>query len=414
MSATSTPLTLPMTNGVSMSLTGAALMWLLCILAVGSFVWSILAWPRSAGSGAWAILRRVGHQLSVLVLVIAALGVMLNREYDWYSNWSDLAASFSSATPSGDIQVAGAAPSDAGAGLLDGSPNAPPAGGATARGGAVLDSAASLGLESDPGPGGQYEVFSVPGPISGHTGDVSIWFPPDYGTAAQAHHRFPVIEAFHGVPGSPRQLSGTFVNIGHEVAAQVAAHHLRDAIVVMPSYTPGGLDTECVNGTGSRPRMEDWITKDIPAWVEAHVRVDRDRGSWATFGFSAGGWCAAMSAMLHPETYAAAIVLQGYFQPTFEAPYIPFVSSSPDGQHYDLLRLAHVAPPRVALWILTSKADPVSYRTTAALLANAQPPLSITADVLTNGGHRTSVWTPLVPTTLQWLGTNLPGFAPVT
>jgi enterochelin esterase-like enzyme len=179
----------------------------------------------------------------------------------------------------------------------------------------------------------------------------------------------------------------------------------------MPNYTPGKVDTECVNGADGRPRMEDWVTKDVPAWVDSHIRVNRDRGSWATLGFSAGGWCAGMAALLHPETYAAAIVFQGYFQPTFERPYIPFTARSPEGQHYDLANLARHEPPRVALWLLTSKADPVSYATTEALLSQAKPPLSVTAVVLNNGGHRASVWLPFVPTTFDWLGSNIPGFA---
>ena len=393
-----------------MSLTGATLMWLLIIAALAFFVWSVLAWPRSAGPGWWAISRRVGYQLGVLVLVVAALGAGLNREYGWYANWTDLAAAFSSAAPAGAVEVAGAPPSVAAAGHLGGTDGA--AASDTEPGASNLGSAAALGLSPNPGPDGQYRTFTVPGPISGHSGPVTVWFPAGYTSAVQRLHRFPVIEAFHGVPGSPLQLTSGFVNIGATLAEQVRAGHLRDAIVVLPDYTPGQIDTECVNGTGSALRMEDWLTKDIPEWVGGHVRVDRDRGSWATLGFSAGGWCAAMAAMLHPETYAAGIVLQGYFQPTFEKPYIPFKPGSPAAVHYDLVRLAHDAPPRTALWILTSKADSISYGTTRQLLTDARPPLSITADVLTNGGHRTSVWRPFLPVTLQWLGANLPGFAP--
>jgi predicted peptidase len=280
-------------------------------------------------------------------------------------------------------------------------------------GSAVVDSAASLGLNADPGPDGQYRTFQVPGPISGHSGPVTVWFPSDYGSAAQDHHRFPVIEGFHGVPGSPSQFNSSAIHAGSTLSQEVAAGHLRDTIMVLPNYTPHQVDTECVNGTNTQPRMEDWVTKDVPAWVDTHLRVDRDRGSWATMGFSAGGWCAGMAAMLHPETYAAAIILLGYFQPTFEPAYIPFTASSPEGQHYDMARLARQQPPRVALWLLTSKADPVSYGTTKALLSDAKPPLSITATVLTNGGHRTSVLLPFIPKSFDWLGSNIPGFAPI-
>ncbi|MET3805387.1 enterochelin esterase-like enzyme [Nakamurella sp. UYEF19] len=392
-----------------MSLTGSTFVWFLGIAALAMFVWSIIVWPKSAGRGWWPVTRRVLHQLGILVLVLAFFGASLNSQYGWYSDWSDLASSFSNAQPVDAVQVAGAAPSQAAAGRLDGVTP-----GSLVTGGRRVGTAASLGLSAIPGPNGQYRTFQVPGPISGHSGDVTIWFPADYGSTAQLEHRFPVIEAFHGVPGSPKQLSGAFVSIGTVVAGLVAQHSMRDTVVVLPDYSPKQVDTECVNGSGTNPRMEDWLTKDVPRWVDTHVRVDQDRGSWATLGFSAGGWCAAMASMLHPETYSAGIVLQGYFQPTFEAPYLPFAANSAEASHYDLVRLAKQAPPRTALWILTSKQDPVSFGTTNELLKSAKPPLSITADVLQTGGHRTSVWTPLLPKSLVWLGANVPGFAPIT
>ena len=392
-----------------MGLTSSVFVWVLALIAVGVFVWTVIAWP--GGAGWWAVARRVGMQLAVVVLVVAALAAGVNRQYDFYSNWADLAASLGGRPPAVEVAQAGAAPSAAAAGHL-GVGGSDPAGGSVVAGLGTVDSAASLGLKADPGANGQYRTFQVPGPISGHSGPVSVWFPAGYSSAAQASHRFPVIEAFHGVPGSPMQFSGTEIHLGATLSGEVAAGHLRDAIIVMPNYTPGKVDTECVNGTDGRPRMEDWVTEDVPAWVDSHIRVDRDRGSWVTLGFSAGGWCAGMAALLHPETFAAAIILQGYFQPTFERPYIPFTANSPEGQHYDLAHLARHEPPRVALWLLTSKADPISYGTTKALLSQAKPPLSVTAVVLTNGGHRTSVWLPFVPKTFQWLGSNIPGFAP--
>jgi enterochelin esterase-like enzyme len=389
------------------SLTGAVFLWTMILATLAAFAWSILTWNKGAGTGWWAILRRIGRQLTVTVLVVLTLGAGLNRQYDWYANWSDLGSAFSNSAPTADVQVAGAAPSAAAAGHLASSGDAV-TGNQT---GGVLHPAASLGLRVDPGRQGQYKTFTVPGPISGHSGPVTIWFPSDYGSQAQSRHRFPVIEAFHGIPGSPLQLTSKYVNIGATLSDQVAAGHLRAAIVVMPDYTPQGIDTECVNGTGNGPRMEDWLTKDIPEWINAHIRVDRDRGSWATLGFSGGAWCAAMSAMLHPETYAAGVSLDGYFQPTFERPYIPFSAGSAEAQRYDMVRLAHTAPPRVALWILTSKTDALSYDTARQLLADARAPLSITAVVLATGGHRTSLWKPFLPQTMQWLGSNLAGFA---
>jgi len=130
----------------------------------------------------------------------------------------------------------------------------------------------------------------------------------------------------------------------------------------------------------------------------------------AAIGLSAGGWCAAMVAMLHPAQYAAAIVMSGYFRPEFGPFYEAFPPGSPLAARYDLVALAKRAPPPVALWLVTSHTDSVSYRSSAALLKVARPPLAVSATVFQNAGHRVSLWQGLLPGSLTWLGANVPGF----
>jgi hypothetical protein len=72
--------------------------------------------------------------------------------------------------------------------------------------------------------------------------------------------------------------------------------------------------------------------------------------------------------------------------------------------------MAHTAPPPVAMWVLTSREDPLSYPTTSKFLSVARPPLDVTGTVLAHGGHRDSVFTPYVPASLAWLAQTLPGF----
>jgi len=387
------------------SLTDSTVVWLLWAVAVGAFVWTIVSWPKVAGGGWTAVLRRIGHQLAVVVLAVAALGATLNSQYGWYANWADLGAGLVGTAQVDQIQAAGAAPSDAAAGHWSGGDQS---GGATAAS-PMRDR--NLGLVGTPGPNGQYHTYTIRGPVSRVSGQVTVWFPAAYTSPGASRQGFPVIEAFHGIPGSPAQFSNS-LDLGSVLAGQVANGNIGNAILVMPNFDPRGIDTECVNGGARAPRMEDWLSKDIPAWVDTHLRVEVDRGAWATMGFSAGGWCAGMLAMRHPNVFGAAISLGGYFQPTFEKNYRPFTSTSAQGREYDMVALARRDPPRIALWIQTSKTDPMSYGTTKELLRIARPPLSVTADVLTNAGHRMSVWVDLFPQTLHWLGQKIPGFAP--
>jgi pimeloyl-ACP methyl ester carboxylesterase len=237
-----------------------------------------------------------------------------------------------------------------------------------------------------------------------------VQLPAGYTDPRNASVRYPVLEGFPGYPGSPRQVISV-LNVGQVVGQEAAARLMRPALVVAPqTEIPHGADTECVNGSPGRPQVEIWLTRDVPDWVTHHFRVLTDRGSWATIGLSEGGWCAAMATMLHPAQYAAAIVLGGYFRPEFGL-YEPYPSKSPLAARYDLVALARRAPPPVAIWLETSHSDPVSYTSTAALLKVARSPLAIDATVLQHAGHRLSVWLPLLPGSLTWLGTNVPGFS---
>lgn len=387
-----------------MSLTGGVLLFLLWVLSVTAFGWIVIR-PRSTGPGFTSALRRAGYQVVVLATVLLAVGVTLNDQYGWYANWGDVASSFGGSSP-GSVVAAGAAAAAAASSTTGGSTDH------SAVSLSSLPRLATLGLADRTGPaGGQVRVYTVAGPISRVSSTISVWFPPQYTDPALADHRFPVLEAFHGAPGTPRQLWYNMA-LGPLVAKATAAGQLAPSVVVMPAWTPGGIDTECVDGGAGQPQMEQWLTRDVTSWVEHHLRVADDRGSWATFGLSAGAWCASMLAMLHPDLYSAAISLGGYYQPTFESPYVPFKPNGPQWDHYDLVKVARDRPPATALWVQTSKTDPVSYGTTRELLAATRAPTSVTADVLPNAGHRMGVWVGLLPQTLRWLAATAPGFHP--
>jgi len=402
-----------------MSLTGAGTTWVLWLVATATFVSSVV-WPRSRPtaqrrSAMLAHLRRAGMQLAVVATMLAAVSGTLNAQFAWYSSWSDLAASLGSgdAAAGGTAIVAGgpaaAAPS---------SRSTVPTTDASATAGPTADAPATTeptisGLVADPGPDGQYLTVSVPGPTSGVTGSVVLWVPRTYTEPGSEHRHYPVVEAFHGVPGGPFEYAHD-INLGRMVAGLAKDRRMREPILVMPDSTPHHLDTECVNGGANGPQMEDWLTRDVPDWVRGHLRVDQAAQSWATMGLSTGGFCAAMATLLHPDTYGAAIELGGYLAPVFDAHYRPFARGSAAWDRYDLVKHATAAPPDVQLWVETSKADSLSYPGNARLLSTATPPLRVTADVLPDAGHRMSVWVGVMPTAFSWLGTSLSGFRPTS
>lgn len=385
-----------------MSLTEPALLIALALLTVGVFAWNVVAWPRSAGRGVLAVLRRIARQLAVMALVLITVGVALNDQYDWYANWADLTTSFSATAPAGTIVAAGdGANRAANAVVAPTSPNVLAARPGGARAPELVPAA---------GPNGQYRQYTVNGPTSGFTGTIMVWFPAAYTDPAQRQRLFPVLETFHGIPGTPAQWANN-MHLGETVAAEAAAGRVADPVIVLPLVPTRAMDTECLDGAGGQPRMETWISQDVPNWVTQHLRVQTGRGSWATLGLSAGAYCAVMVTMLHPDRFSAAISLGGYYKPSLDQSSVSRLGSS-GASRYDLVQLAKTHPPPVALWVQTSAADPVSYATTEELLRAARAPISITADVLNNAGHRLGVWAPLVPLTLRWLGSSIPGFGP--
>lgn len=371
-----------------MSLTGSAFPILLGLIGAVLLVALVLGVPRLSKRPMAMLVRGVyAVFLNATVLLLAF--AVLNDQYLFYANWDDL---FGTATPAVSIHQ-GADPQAAA--------------GVHLAGGALSHLTPMASPPTLPAPDGRVQKFEVTGPASHVTGQIQVYLPPGYNP--QAATKYPVIEVLHGFPASPTTLI-TRVRIGDYVDTAVSNHQLAQPILVVPQINnPQSLDTECINIPGG-PSVETWLAVDVPRWTAEHFRVRTDRGSWATLGYSYGGWCSAVLGMRHPSTFAASIILSGYFRPDFGSAYHPIPADSPYLKQYDLVSVASHAPPPVALWILTGKQDTLSYPSTAALLKNAKPPLSVTADILKVGGHRTQVMMQAIPDALAWLGRDLPGF----
>ncbi len=378
-----------------MSLTGPVFLGAVVVCTFAAFVVLILRWPSLAGRSLTKIAARTGMLLTVNVLVLLTAATQLNAQFLFFADWTDLRGAFGG-NPTSTTLSRGTSALHAASRKVTGTA-------ATAAG--VLPRLPAGRISSS-----GVISYQIKGPLSGITGTVLVQLPPGYSNLANASVRYPVMETFQGYPSDPKQWIGT-MNLGGVAAQSAAAKRMRPVLVVSPQVEfPAGADTECVNGSTGNQQVETWLAQDIPNWVTHTFRVRSDRASWATIGLSAGGWCAAMVAMLHPAQYAAAIVMGGYFRPEFGPFYDPFPPGSRLAARYDLVALSKRAPPPVAIWLETSHADAVSYSSSAALLKAARPPLAVDATVLQHAGHRMSLWQGLLPGSLTWLGTNVSGF----
>lgn len=366
-----------------MDLLSDAIIWIASIIIVLALVGGAWLTTRTGrGWGSWAINLLVVTLTSLLVVTGGFL--IVNRLNGWYPTLNDIFSSDSQT----DRKDAGADPSSVFSGQVTKQPE--------------------IGtLPPLPNPGQAQQNFVVPTSTGGAGWKVTVLLPAGYESPEAAHTRYPVLFAGHGFPGSPESwLGGVDIRPGLEAA--VKERKIAPPIVVIPNLTPDGADTQCISGPGGHTQMEDWLVKDLPAFLKSHLRVKEGRESWAWMGYSAGGWCSAMLTMRHPDVWSAGVSLSGYYRawyPTTPSWFTKDIASS-----YDLVKMASTKPPAVALLVQASRQDTQYFKATEEFARAAKSPLSVTIALDQTGGHAPNTWLRHVKPSLEWLGANVPGF----
>jgi enterochelin esterase-like enzyme len=172
--------------------------------------------------------------------------------------------------------------------------------------------------------------------------------------------------------------------------------------VLFPYQTPKQLlDTECTNLTGG-PQAETFLTRDVPSYAKAHLRVRTDRAGWALIGYSAGGFCATNLALRHPAEYAAAASLSGYSNPG-----IKVGDGSEKTTNNDAWRLTHLPQPATSLYLAWAADDPPTRRASLLIARLAHAPLAVTTAVVGHGGHSDAAWQAMEAPAFDWLSAHL-------
>ena len=173
-------------------------------------------------------------------------------------------------------------------------------------------------------------------------------------------------------------------------------------VVLLPYQTPEQLrDTECTDLVGG-PHAETFLTRDVPAYARAHLRVRTDRAAWGLIGYSAGGFCATNLLLRHPGGYTAAASLSGYATPG-----ITVGDGSELTTNDDDWRLATLPQPPVSLYLAWANDDPPARRNGLRLAGLAHPPLSVTTAVVARGGHSDAAWQAMEAPAFDWLSAHL-------
>jgi enterochelin esterase-like enzyme len=244
-----------------------------------------------------------------------------------------------------------------------------------------------------------------------HPRDAYVWVPPAW--FAPKHPQLPVIELLSGSPGDPAAWTrASYVDATSLAFAE--QHHGSAPILVMPDPT-GTLfgDTECVNSTRFGD-VENYLTQDVPRYMQQYFNAQSTPGSMAIGGGSAGGTCALMLSLRHPMEYPTFIDISGYTSPTYlednaeQTVQVLFEGSQQAyNEHDPQYLLAHQRFDGLAGWFVVGRQDPPSFEATRVLL-----PLATRAGIDTcyadpNGGHDYTVQKLGFAYSLPWVSWRL-------
>jgi enterochelin esterase-like enzyme len=370
-----------------MALTGLPFLVILIAVAAALMGATMLLWNRWRWP--WAVPVRLLCMLLMMAAGALLAADVVNRNYGFYSSFSDLL---------GRVPVQGTIISTAG-------PSGENAGGglhAPYRSGDVR-SARDLG---DSQARGRVIKVRLDGARSGVRRDALVYLPAAYFQPSQAGHRFPVIELFHGYPGNPtnwiRQL-----HFDQTLDVEIAAGRMPPVIAVAPLDNDRGHDSECVDAVRGQ-KDETYLAVDVPADIQRDFRALDTARAWATIGYSTGGFCAVNLALHHPDRYAAAASLAGYYTAIVDRSTGDIYRGQAAQRRYNSPQwvVAH-KPTTVALYLVASRGDPqamwamVSMRRAAH---NRSPLITVT---LPGGGHNFYVWYTTSLAAFEWLGAHL-------
>ncbi|MFD8024492.1 alpha/beta hydrolase [Streptomyces lavendulae] len=363
-----------------MSLTGTPLFATVVALTVIAVVLPLAVWSKVRGPAVARLAVRGTMVLFAQTTAVALVFVAINRDMNFYASWGDLFGTGKYVTAAPDLGADGL-------------------GGKKAE---EVKAEPKVRQKFEPveGLGGRVQKTELDGRISGVKGDVMVWLPPQYDEPAYKDKKFPVVELIPGIPGTGKSW---FQGLkAHEVLEPLMKQgKVQPFILVSPrAMLLGNADTGCANLPG-KVNADSWFSVDVRKMVTDNFRASDEARTWGVAGYSAGAYCAAKLAVLHPDRYSAAVSLSGYNDPGQEPSSL--VAKDPELRRtHNLKELlkAQPAPPAVALWMSGAEQD--GYLSGMDLKGLAQNPTTVHAEKVT-GGHNLESWSKQIPQTFDWL-----------
>jgi enterochelin esterase-like enzyme len=134
--------------------------------------------------------------------------------------------------------------------------------------------------------------------------DAIVFLPPSY--ARETSRRYPVVYALHGYSIGAAQWSGE-IHVPQTIEGAFA-QGAKEMIVVLPDSKTiyNGSMYSSSETTGN---FENFIARDVVAYIDAHYRTIPERTSRGLVGHSMGGYGASRIGMKHSDVFGALYIM---------------------------------------------------------------------------------------------------------
>ena len=162
-----------------------------------------------------------------------------------------------------------------------------------------------------PSGAGQVTLVDMPAPWTGgtkSTDEIDIYTPPEYDPNGARH--YPVL--YEAPTGLTLWNKGTDVITALDTLIDTGEMPASIVVFIDSIGAPYG-DTECADSSNAPQWFERFISTTVVDYVDAHYKTIPQARARGIMGMSAGGFCAAMLAMRHPDVFSISISFSGYF-----------------------------------------------------------------------------------------------------
>ncbi|MGU3410186.1 alpha/beta hydrolase [Microbacterium sp. M1A1_1b] len=164
---------------------------------------------------------------------------------------------------------------------------------------------------------GRVGTVRIPGTRSGFPARPAVVYLPP-AALTDDPPTLPVVVSLSGQPGTPSDMF-TAGGIATVLDRYAAAHHgLAPIVVSADQLAVPGHNTMCVDS--SIGNSATYITRDVPDWITAHLRVPTDPHGWGLVGFSQGATCAMQFLTGDPDRFSAALAISSELHPVDRSP----------------------------------------------------------------------------------------------